>query len=296
MKKLVVLFLFVVAVFTSCPGVVVPKNVHSVARIKEKYTCNIQIENRSSYNLEYKYAPVPTRTDFNELIFIKEYNDSVKKILNETNLDAATYNIYNLPVKPLFINVYGTLSKETKSKNLYTGIDCGVPDSINPIKLSYSNINVDGLPARFVLMIEGDSRVYSLVYNCEKKNETSTVVITDDTIKRLQTFKDDEFKRGYNGRRDFYGKSVEIGDRFYCFERIDIKKNSLKEYLKDYREISEMNFGGILYARVFLACWFERRYPGLPIVIDDKKVLILYHDNEEKFYYVKGDASVNPIE
>ena len=285
MKKLVVLFLFVVAVFTSCPGVYCPKNVHSVARIKEKYTCNIQIENRSSCNLEYKYAPVPTRTDFNELLFIKEYNDSVKKILNEANLYEVTYD--QLIFDPLFINVYGTLSKETKSKNLYTGIDCGVP--LVPYLLGYPNINVDGLPARFVLMIEGDSRAYSLVCNCEKKNETSTVVITDDTIKRLQTFKDDEFKRGYNGRRDFYGKSVEIEDRLYCFERIDIKKNSLNDYSK----IPETDFSGILYARVFLTRFFSKKYPELP---EADEVLILYNDNEEKFYYVKDDASVNLIE
>ena len=271
MKKLLPFLLLVF--ITSCP---ILDNRYSVARIKERYACNIQIENRSSYNLEYKYAPVPMRMDYNDLSFVKEYNSSINEFLKKANSKSHLK----------YINIFGTLSKDSTSKNLYTGIDCGVHSVVYIV--GYPNVNVDGLPARFVLMIEGDSRAYSLVYNCEKKNETSTVVITDDTIKRLQTFKDDEFKRGYNGRRDYYGKSVAIEDRLYCFERIDIKKNSLNDYSK----IPETDFSGILYARVFLTRFFSKKYPELP---EADEVLILYNDNEEKFYYVKDDASVNLI-
>ena len=227
MKKLLP---FLLSVFiTSCP---ILYNMYSVARIKERYTCNIQIENRSSYNLEYKYAPVPMRMDYNDLSFVKEYNSSIYEFLKKANSKSHLE----------YINIFGTLSKDSTSKNLYTGIDCGVHSVVYIV--GYPNVNVDGLPARFVLMIEGDSRAYSLVYNCEKKNETSTVVITDDTIKRLQTFKEDEFECSYNGKREWYGESVKIQDKLYCFEKYDTGKFSLLNHT--YIEINKYSSNDIL--------------------------------------------------
>lgn len=279
MKKIFCLFTLGIFFLTACPGPFVPTNKHSIARIKEKYTCNLQIDNRSSYNLQYKYAPVPTRKDFNDLQFVKRYRNKIENDVIAMGFDS---NI----TFPNPINIWGTISKVAVSKSLFTGIDSG----FSFLLFNYPNVNVDGLPARFVLMVEGDSRFYSLVYNCEKKNETSTVVITDETIKRLKAFKEDEFKVGYNGRRDSYGKSVEIQDRLYCFERVDLKKSSLIDYMV----YPGYDSTRVFYDRVILTFYFD--YAESPEMPKNNKVLILYNDNEDKFYYIKDDASVNPVE
>ena len=291
MKKLVVLFLFVVAVFTSCPGVVVPKNAHSVARIKERYTCNIQIENKSQYKLEYKYASVPTREDFKTIGYIKKYDNEISKKLTE--LDFFTWKASLMP----YVNVYGYIAPNNTSNILYTGIDCGhyaIVRAPSIDNFSYPNRNVDGLPTRFVLMIDGDSNCYSLVYDCKKEIEVNKIVITDDTIKRLQTFKDDEFECSYNGKREWYGESVKIQDKLYCFEKYDTGKLSLFDHTYiEKNKYSSNDSENFMYGRI----WFYHNAPNNVIYPTYANlVMVLYNDNEEKFYYVKDDASVNLIE
>ena len=272
MKKL--LLLLSVAL-SACP--IPNRNFHSVARSKEKLAYNILIQNDSSVSLEYKYAPVPQRTDYNELDVVKKYRNI------EKNLEVM--GLYPSINGPNTINIYGSVKKGCVSKKLYTGIDCGAYLDYDPFIFGYPNVNVDGLPARFVIMIEGDTRCYSLVYNCEKTSEATTVVITDEIINKLKSFNDDEFKRGYNGGRDYYGKSVKIQDRLYCFGRIDLKGNSLTQYTK----IPGIDYNVIFYGRIYLT-------KDESVGFTNKGELILYNDNEEKFYYVKDDASVNPIE
>ena len=139
-------------------------------------------------------------------------------------------------------------------------------------------------------MIDGDTRCYSLVYDCEAKNETSTVVITDETIMRLQSFKDSEFEKGYNGKREWYGASVKIEDRLYCFKRVEIKKSSLK----DYSAIDGVDGNLVLYGRINLSYFFD--YTKYPECLPNTEVIIHYDDDQDKFYYIKDDASVNPVD
>lgn len=269
------IFLLLCVVLCGCP--IPARNFHTVARSKEKLTYNLVIKNDSSVSLDYKYAPVPQRTDFDELVFVQKYMKS-KESLDAKGLSTSIN-------RPNTINIYGTVKKSCESKKLYTGIDCGAYLDYDPFIEGYPNVNVDGLPARFVIMIEGDSRCYSLVYNCKKGSENSTVVITDETIKRLQTFKEDELKFGYNGRRDYYGKSVKIQENLYCFERLDLKGNSLIDYAK----ISGIDHNITLYGRIYLT-------KDESVGFTHKGDLILYSDNEDKLFYIKDDASVNSID
>ena len=282
MKKFLPLIMLSTMIFTACPGVRVPKHKHSIARIKERYENNITIENRSSKSISYKYAFPLTRDELSKIPFHKGYIEA-RNFLTDNNL-------FINDDKPNHFNIFGTLSANS-SKTLYCGIDGGTYGIRHAMLWGYPNSNVDGLPARFVLMIDGDTNCYSLVYDCEEKNQTSSVVITDETINRLKTFKDDEFEIGYNGRRAWYGESVKIQDRLYCFEKMDIQKNSLIDYTYD----ASSNKDQMFYEKVVTSYHFFNN--DLP---DDsplkKYVLLLYNEDDQKFYYIKTDASVNLVE
>lgn len=277
MKKLVITLLFTTFLL-SCH---IPKNAHSIARIKEKYPYNLELTNQSALELQYRYAIVPYRKDLESLEVWKKAEETEKKIYGlgfvASILDDATFNIF------------GKL-KNSEADIMYTGIDCGAYYNLNPVLTltDYPNVNVDGLPARFVLAIDGDTNWYSLVYDCEKGEETNKVIITDEIIQRLRDIKQDDFIVGYNGKRQFYGKSVKIDERLYCFGKLDTKKNSLIDY-SEIEGVQKYTF----YGRIPLYYFFDYdKYPEYP---QKKSVLILYNSNEDKFYYVKDDASVNPI-
>ena len=265
--------------FLSCR---IPKNWHSIARIKEKYPYNLELNNQSSFELQYRYAIVPYRKDLESLEIRRKILEVEKKIF-DLGFSATIWSDDNY-------NIFGKI-KNSEAAIMYTGIDCGAYMDFNPwVSLfDYPNINVDGLPARFVLVIEGDTNWYSLVYDCEKGIETNKVIITDETIKRLQGIKNDDFVLGYNGNRQFYGKSVKVDDRLYCFEKIDTKKTSLIDYSK-IDGIKQPDF----YGRIPLYYFSEDTLD--PNYRQNIAVLVFYNNNEDKFYYVKDDASVNPID
>ena len=288
MKKFLPLFILSVFIFTACPGVYLTVHRHSIARIKEKYACNVEIVNNSSSMLQYRYAPLKTRKDYESLHYIPNLNKVMEKI--------KTDGLYFFYEDAYSFNVFGTIDSK-KSALLCTGIDGGVFSLVNYSLMSKPNSNLDGLPARFILMVDGDTTCYSLVCDCEAKDKTTPVSITDETIKRLKTFKDEEFEIGYNGKREWYGKSVKIQDGLYCFSRYDFKKNPLVDY--SYIEgmtkllTNEELLHQALYARI--PCHYDST--GLYIRIErENYVIIFYNDDDQKFYYVKGDASVNLIE
>ena len=282
MKKFLLLICVLVFIFASCIG----KNRHSIARIKEKYACNIDIVNNSSYKLHYKYAPVPERNDYDNLPFTSNIALTIAKL---EKLDFVVNSRL-----PHYFNVYGTVASK-EEKRLYSGIDAGPCSFIEP--MDWANSNLDGLPSRFVIVIDGETTCYSLVADCAEKNSNTTVEITNETIERLKTFKDEEFEIGYNGKREWYGKSVKIQNGLYCFSRYDFKKNPLVDY--SYIEgmtkllTNEELLHQALYARI--PCHYDST--GLYIRIErENYVIIFYNDDDQKFYYVKSDASVNPVD
>lgn len=287
MKKFLPLMMLSTMIFTACPGLIIPKNRHSIARIKEKYACNIELVNNSSYKLHYKYAPVPTRKDFDELPFVANIKSVIGKI-GQLGFSVDENSAY-------YFNVYGLIASK-EQKRLYTGVDAG-PYAYSGFTESGSNSNLDGLPARFVIAIDGENNCYSLVVNCADKNSTTTVEITNAIIERLKSFSNKEFSATYNGRREWYGKSVKIQDDLYCFSRHDFGKNLLVDY--SYKEgisealVYEYADDDALYGRI--PCYYDaasnRFWPD-----KEKEVLLVFNDTEEKFYYVKTDASVNLVE
>ena len=80
MKKYLPLFIVVAFIFTACPGVYLNVHRHSIARIKEKYACNVEIVNNSSSTLQYRYAPLKTRKDYESLPYIPNLNKVMEKI------------------------------------------------------------------------------------------------------------------------------------------------------------------------------------------------------------------------
>ena len=289
MKKIFYLIILAVFFFTSCPGVYTPVHKHSVARIKEKYDCAITLINASSKAIQFKYAPVPYQKNIEtNLPFYSEYVNNIGDKLAALSLKGGGSPAFDTGC--YYLNVFGSLNKND-SAVLYTGIDGGTyaPDNIMEI---YPNSNVDGLPARFVLMIDGDTTCYSLVYNCKshKDNSENQVVITDDTIAALSKISEDDFDCGYNWRRRWYGKSVTVQDRLYCFEKVDLKKNSLVDYT--YSEDLEftvwfsypgMHFTNAMYGRIYF-------FTGLG---EPSEVLVYYNENNKKFYYVTSE--INPV-
>ena len=289
MKKFLPLFILSVFIFTACPGVYLTVHRHSIARIKEKYACNVEIVNNSFSTLQYRYAPLKTRKDYESLPYIPNLNRVMEKI----EADGLFFSYWDGDAYSF--NVFGTIDSK-KSALLYTGIDGGVFSLVNYSLMSKPNSNLDGLPARFILMVNGDTLCYSLVCDCEEKDQTTSVSITDETIKRLKTFKDEEFEIGYNGKREWYGKSVKIQDGLYCFGRYDYKRSALN----DYTDIDEFgrNFEKVdRYNKSFYG-----RIPYLfphPVPTDHrnyhKSIILFYNDNDKKFYSVKQGGIVEEI-
>ena len=287
MKKFLPLFIVVTFIFTACPGVYLKVHRHSIARIKEKYACNVEIVNNSSSMLQYRYAPLKTRKDYESLPYIPNLNKVMEKI--------KTDGLYFFYEDAYSFNVFGTIDSK-KSALLHTGIDGGVFSLENPSLMSKPNSNLDGLPARFIFMVDGDTTCYSLVCDCEEKDQTTSVTITDETINRLKTFKDEEFEIGYNGKREWYGKSVKIQEGLYCFGRYDYKRSALN----DYTDIDEFgrNFGEVdRYDKSFYG-----RIPYLfPFITPpenhmyNKELILFYNDNDSKFYSVKQGGIVKEI-
>lgn len=293
MKKIVPFFLLIMLTIMSCP--VIPHQ-NSIARIKERYRCNVELVNNSSVTIQYKYAPVLQRMDLKSLPF---YNDFVAA---KDKLDKLDFDYIGMSYG---FNIAGELAKGMQS-TLYTGIDCGIHE-FRPLLSGYPNANVDGLPARFAIMIEGDTRIYVLVHNCKKINKTSTVIITDETINRLKTFKDDEYAIDYNGKRESYGESVKIQDRLYCFERYDLKKNSLFDYnpigegdeivygIAGVGENTEILVGerkALFYGRVLTSVSNSDGYNKLKdrsevLALNNKNnYVLLLNDNSKRYFYI----------
>ena len=179
---------------------------------------------------------------------------------------------------------------------MYTGIDGGVFSLESPSLASKPNSNLDGLPARFILMVDGDTICYSLVCDCEEKDQTTSVTITDETIKRLKTFKDEEFEIGYNGKREWYGKSVKIQEGLYCFGRYDYKRSALNDYTdidgfgRDFSEVDRYEnsfYGRIPYLFPCVTPPENHMY--------NKELILFYNDNDEKFYGVKQGGIVAEV-
>ena len=283
MKQISLFFLFLTVVLISCP-VPSPVNKHSIARIKEKSNCNIELVNQSSYTVQFKYAPVPYRKDIEKNIpFYGDYCTAVSEKLIDMGYRGGFLKYFI--GEPYFLNVYGTIEPNGKVV-LYTGVDGGT--YINHPSNQYPNVNVDGLPSRFVLMIDGETICYSLVYDCPKSSGTHELVLTDTIINRLKTFNDNEFALGYNGKREWYGESIKIHDRLYCFERLDIKKSSLIDYKKvEYDFKIPFNFlrSQGMYGKIYF-------YTNVDDSDSSKEVLVYYNNDEQKFYYVSEE--VNP--
>ena len=287
MKKFLLfgLFLSSLSILFSCP---VPKNRHSIARIKERYACNVEIVNNSSSTLQYRYAPLKTRKDYESLPYIPNLN----KVMEKIEADDSLFFGYDTAFS---FNVFGTIDSK-KSVVLYTGIDCGTQSLISISPMSMPNSNVDGLPARFILMVDGDTICYSLVCDCEEKDQTTSVTITDETINRLKTFKDEEFEIGYNGKREWYGESVKIQEGLYCFGRYDYKRGALNDYTtidgfgRDFGEADSYNnsfYGRIPYLFPFITPPENHMY--------NKELILFYNDNDEKFYSVKQGGIVAEV-
>ena len=212
MKK-IIFTLTVIIFFLACevpyPGWK-PVNKYTPSFLKLQYCNNINITNDSSYDIQYRYAPT-LRKDYHTL--------------------ECTRSVREQKIMPLFsfLNVVGTL-KKGDSRVLYTGIDGGAytNEYIHSIG-AFPNFNVDGLPARFVVMID-DSICYSLVYDCKFKNRDSELVIDDQLVQKLKAIKPEAYVEGYNSKRHWYGKSVKVADRLYCFEQYDSGKNSMRDY------------------------------------------------------------------
>ena len=287
MKKYLLfgLFLSSLAVLFSCP---VPKNRHSIARIKEKYACNVEIVNNFSSTLQYRYAPIRTRKDYESLPYIP----NLKKVREKIEADGLYFGYESV----YSFNVFGTIDGK-KSATLYTGIDGGLWSLVSASPMSKPNSNLDSLPARFILMVDGDTTCYSLVCDCEAKDKTTPVSITDETIKRLKTFKDEEFEIGYNGKREWYGESVKIQEGLYCFGRYDYKRSALNDYTtidgvcRDFSAVDRYDksfYGRIPYLFPYIIPADNHMY--------NKALILFYNDNDGKFYGVKADASVHVID
>ena len=287
MKKFLPLFILAAFIFTACPGVYLTVHRHSIARIKEKYACNVEIINNSSFTLQYRYAPLKTRKDYDSLPYIPNLNKVMEKIEAD--------GLYFFYEDAYSFNVFGTIDSK-KSALLYTGIDGGVFSLENPSLMSKPNSNLDGLPARFILMVNGDTICYSLVCDCEEKDQTTSVTITDETINRLKTFKDEEFEIGYNGKREWYGESVKIQEGLYCFGRYDYKRSALNDYTdidgfgRDFSEEDSYEnsfYGRIPYLFPFVTPPENHMY--------NKELILFYNDNDSKFYSVKQGGIVEEI-
>ena len=281
MKKFLPLIILSVFILTGCIG----KNRHSIARIKEKYACNIDIVNNSSYKLHYKYAPVPERNDYENLPFTSNIALTIAKL---EKLDFVVNSRL-----PHYFNVYGTVASK-EEKRLYSGIDAGPCSFIEP--MDWANSNLDGLPSRFVIVIDGETTCYSLVADCTEKNSNTTVEITNETINRLKTFKDEEFEIGYNGKREWYGESVKIQEGLYCFGRYDYKRSALNDYTdidgfgRDFSEEDSYEnsfYGRIPYLFPFVTPPENHMY--------NKELILFYNDNDSKFYSVKQGGIVKEI-
>ena len=212
MKKIIFPFI-VIILLVSCPTPYSkPINWYAPSRIKSSYCNNIDITNNSSYEIEYKYVP-SLRKDRHTL----EYANCIR----EKNLPEGEISSH--------VNIFGTL-KKGDTRTLYTGVDGG-DFTLEYLRQygSFPNFNVDGLPGRFVIMID-DSICYSLVYDYKLKNKDATLVIDDQLVQKLKSIKDEDYVEGYNSKRYWYGKSVKVADRLYCFEQYDSGKNSMRDY------------------------------------------------------------------
>lgn len=289
MKHITLLFVLLSVTLTACP-IIMPVNKYSIARKKEKLNCNIELINKSSSAIQFKYAPVPYREEIEKNIpFYSDYCTSVTNQLVELGYRGG-FSKYYIGV-PYFLNVYGSLVADG-SAVLYTGVDGGT--YIEHPSNKYPNVNVDGLPARFVLMIDGDTTCYSLVYDCPSSSGTHELILTDEIINRLKAIKEGDFVIGYNGRREWYGPSVKIQERLYCFEQVDIKKSSLIDYTKSDCEFK--TFPNYLQREgMYGKIYFQT---GNVEAESSDLVLVYYNNNEQKFYYVteEDNPSVNPIE
>ena len=264
MKKIILSFL-ITLLLSSCPTPDGRRiNWHTPALIKSQYCNNIEVTNNSSYEIQYKYAP-SYRKDRPTLL----YSICIQsKRLPEGEIDS-------------HVNILGTL-KKGDSRILYTGVDGG--DFTYDYLQEHGrtpNFNVDGLPGRFVIMID-DSICYSLAYNYKLKNKDATLVIDDQIVQKLKAIKPEDYVEGYNSKRYWYGKSVKVADRLYCFEQYDSGKSSMRDYSyiegKEIREYVDFkyNLEG-LYGKVYFYNFKDRN-------------LFFYDDDDKKFYAVgKGD-------
>ena len=264
MKKFILLS--IIAIFLSSCDVPYPGwkpvNWHSPSFLKLQYCNNIDITNNSSYDIQYRYAPT-LRKDYHTL--------ECTSYVREEKIGLST-----------FLNVFGTL-KKGDSRILFTGIDGGAY-TIEYIHSTgrFPNFNVDGLPARFVIMID-DSICYSLAYDCKFKNRDSKLVIDDQLVQKLKAIKPEDYVEGYNSKRYWYGKSVKVADRLYCFEQYDSGKSSMRDYTyiegKKIRKYVDFEYDQEgLYGKIYFYNFNPR------------KSLFFYDDDDKKFYAVgKGD-------
>lgn len=261
MKKFLLLILS--AFFYSCEV-----NYASPSLLKLKYCNNINLTNSSSYEIQYKYAP-GYRKDVMELDCMQGFIGKMSAV--------------SIP-----INVAGHL-KPGEKRLLYTGVDTGAFYS-GYIVFGFQkipNFNVEGLPSRFVIMID-DSIVYSLVYDCKYKNEEVDLVIDDQLINRLKAIKPENYQEGYNYKRDCFGKSVKVGDRLYCFEQYDSGKSSLWDYTYIEKHKIENLFAHKiegLYGRI----WFYN-------FIDFSHLTLYFYDDDNGKSYVVGQGTNPTIE
>lgn len=287
MKKFLPLIIIVLSFFSfaSCQLVLRDTNAHGPARKKEKYDYSLEIVNNSSSKIEYKYEPVITQEGYNSIPYIKIFNSKVYNKIKEMGYRVFVDNTVHV------LNVFGTIAKGSKSI-LYTGIDCGTDDVIKVQMMGHSNWNVDGLPARFVLMIEEDSNYYSLVFDCSanKNSQPVKVIINDEIIEKLKAIKESDFVKGYNGRRRWYGKSVKVQDNLYCFEKFDSGKYSLLDYSRDEENIYS---GLYMYDRIHF--YYLEGYPENPEYSRGKNLLLLYNEDVQKFFYIHNDPTLHEI-